>query len=199
MSEPLIIEHQREVIRSIRRLAEQHIEDEADAEARLKVDQEAAEQAFAQERETADAELRRALSMLHESGQLIQPQGDTDGLNDLKSTAPPKLFETDLLIGMRIATDQMEALLLRIKASFQDNTSSALITAGIIVGVVVAVAAILLMPFVASMGGGGAGWSYGWFAAMISPLVLALVVAGVRSTILRPYAPDADYGTMRQN
>jgi hypothetical protein len=199
MSEPLIIEHQREVVRSIKRLAEQHIEDEADAEARLKLDREAAEQAFAKEREAADAELHRALSMLHEASQLIQPGGEKADLNELTPLAPPKLFETDLLIGMRIATAQMETLLLRIKASFQDTTSSALITAGIVVGVVIAIGAILLMPFMSSLGATAGGWSYGWFAAMVSPLVLALVVAGVRTTILRPYSPDADYDLIRQN
>lgn len=199
MSEPTIIQQQREVVRSIQRLAEQHSEEEAEADARLKVDREAAEQAFGQSRATADDELRRALSMIQEADRLIQPHGSKATLGEIVPLPPPKLFETDLLIGMRIATAQMEALLLRIKASFEDNTSSTLITAGIIIGVVVAVGAILLMPFIGSFGSSGGGLSLGWFAVMVSPLALALIAAAARSTIFRPYSPDEDYASIRQN
>jgi hypothetical protein len=201
MVEPAIIQAEREVVRSIQRLAEQHIQEEAEADGRLKLDREAAEQAFSQSREAADAELRRALGLLQDAERLVQPHGDKVPLGEIVPLPPPKLFDTDLVIGMRISTSQMEARLIRIQASFQDNTSSALITAGIVVGVIVAVGAILLMPFVANLGGGGGGggWSFGWFAAMLSPLVLAVLGAAARATIFRPYSPDDDYLAIRQN
>src|SRR5262249_32252128 len=72
-----------------------------------------------------------------------------------------------------------------------------LITAGIILGSIVSAGAILVMPFVA--GSGGSSWSLGWFAAMMSPLLLAILVAGARATILRPYSPDEDYQFIRQS
>jgi len=197
MAEPAIIQGEREVVRSIQRLAEKHLEEETESDARLKLDRESAEQAFAQSRESADAELRRSLTILQEADRLIQPHGDKVPLGEIIPLPPPRLFDTDLLVGMRISTSQMEARLIRIQASFQDNTSSALITAGIILGVVVAVGAILLMPFVANLGSGGS-WSFGWFAAMLSPLVVAMLVAVGRSTIFRPYAPDEDYAAIRQ-
>ncbi len=53
------------------------------------------------------------------------------------------------------------------------------------------------MPFMA--GNGSATWSIGWFSAMVSPLILAVLVAVARATILRPYSPDEDYGFIRQS
>jgi hypothetical protein len=47
MVEPAIIQAEREVVRSIQRLAERPIQEEAEAHPRLKLDREAAEQAFA--------------------------------------------------------------------------------------------------------------------------------------------------------
>ena len=78
-----------------------------------------------------------------------------------------------------------------------DGASGNMITAGIILGAVVAAGAILLMPFVA--GNGNPGLSIGWFGAMISPLVIAMMVAGARATFLRPYSPEADYLYIRQS
>jgi hypothetical protein len=199
MVEPAIIQAEREVVRSIQRLAEQHIQEEADADTRLKLDRETAEQSFGQAREAADAELRRSLGLLQEAERLVQPHGDKVPLGEIVPLPPPKLFDTDLVVGMRISTSQMEARLIRIQASFQDNTSSALITAGMVLGVVVAVGAILMMPFVAGSGGGGGGWSMGWFAAMLSPLVLAILGAAARATIFRPYSPEDDYSAIRQS
>jgi hypothetical protein len=201
MVEPAIVQAEREVVRSIQQLAEQHIQNEVDADNRLKLDREAAEQAFAQSRGTADAELRRALGLLQEADRLVQPHGDKIPLGEIVPLPPPKLFDTDLVIGMRISTSQMEARLIRIQASFEDTTSSGLITAGIVVGVMVAVGAILLTPFLAGSGSGSGGgtWSPGWLAAMLSPLVLAVLGAAARATIFRPYSPDDDYAAIRQN
>jgi DNA segregation ATPase FtsK/SpoIIIE, S-DNA-T family len=53
------------------------------------------------------------------------------------------------------------------------------------------------MPFVA--GGGNGSLSVGWFGAMVSPLLLAILVAGARATILRPYSPDDDYHFIRES
>jgi DNA segregation ATPase FtsK/SpoIIIE, S-DNA-T family len=61
----------------------------------------------------------------------------------------------------------------------------------------VSAGAILVMPFMA--GSGSVSWSLGWFGAMISPLILAVVVAGARATVLRPYTPDEDYVFIRQS
>ena len=55
----------------------------------------------------------------------------------------------------------------------------------------------MLLPFVTSFGYGGNGWSLGLFAAMLSPLVLALLITVARATILRPYNPNDDYETIR--
>jgi hypothetical protein len=199
MVEPAIIQAEREVVRSIQRLAEQHIQEEADADTRLKLDRETAEQSFAQAREAADGELRRALELFQQAERLVQPHGDKLPLGEIAPLPPPKLFDTDLVVGMRISTAQMEARLIRIQASFQDDTSSALMTAGIVLGVVVSVGAILLIPFVTSSGGGGGGWSFGWFLAMLSPLALAVIGAAARATLFRPYSPDDDYVSIREN
>src|SRR5947207_342803 len=112
MVEPAIIQAEREVVRSIQQLAEQHIQEESEADSRLKLDREAAEQAFAQSREAADAELRRALGLLQASERLVQPYGDKVPLGEIVPLPPPKLFDTDLVIGMRISTAQMEARLI---------------------------------------------------------------------------------------
>jgi hypothetical protein len=199
MSEPLIIQQQREVVRSVQRLAEQHIQDETEAEARFKVDREAAEQAFTQARETADTELRRALNITQTADRLVQSHDSRGPAEEIVPLPPPKLFETDLIVGIRISTAQMEALLLRIKGSFQDSTSSTLITTGIVVSVVVAIIAILLMPFIAGLGGDRSGWGYGLFAAMVCPLVVTVLIAGARATVLRPYSPQVDHAAIREH
>jgi hypothetical protein len=100
-----------------------------------------------------------------------------------------------LLVGMRITTAQMDTRLIRIRGSFNEGSSSSLVTAGIILGAIVAAGAILVTPFVA--GNGGGGLSIGWLGAILSPLVLAVLVAGARATILRPYSPDDDYQFIR--
>jgi hypothetical protein len=100
-------------------------------------------------------------------------------------------------MGMRITTTQMEARLVRIRSSFTDGASTNLITAGIILGSVVSAGAILLMPFM--VGNGNASWNVGWFGAMISPLILAVLVAGARATVLRPYSPDEDHDFIRKS
>ena len=98
---------------------------------------------------------------------------------------------------MAVTTAQMDAHLMRIKSSFMEGSSTNLITAGIILGSIASAGAILLMPFMA--GTGGASWSFGWFAAMVSPLLLAILVAGTRATVLGPYSPDEDYRFIRQS
>jgi hypothetical protein len=197
VAEPTIIQEQRDVVRAVRELADKHVQEEADAEVCLKLDREAADVALAQSRESADAELRRAFEILQEADRLAAPHGDKAPVGDIIPIAPPKLFDNDVLVGMRIITAQMEARLIRIRSSFADGSSSNLITAGIIVGAVIAAAAILVTPFVAGSGNGSL--SFGWFGAMISPLVLAVMVAGARATILRPYSPDDDYAFIRQS
>jgi hypothetical protein len=197
MAEPPIIQDQREVVRAVQALADDHVQEELEAENRLRLDREAADQSLNQVRESADAELRRAFEMLQESDRMVQSRGDRGPLAEILPVAPPKLFDTDLLLGMQITTAQMEARLIRIRASFTDGASTNLITAGIILGAVVSAAAILVMPFMA--GSGGATWSLGWFGAMVAPLILAVLVAGARATVLRPYSPDEDYGFVRQS
>ena len=197
MPEPTIIQEQRGVVRAVRELAEHHVQEEADAEVRLKLDREAADVALSQSRESADVEFRRAFEMLQEADRLAQPRGDKAPLGEVTPISPPKLFDNDLLVGMRITTAQMEARLLRIRGSFADGASSNLITGGIIVGAIIAAGAILLMPFVAGSGNGSL--SFGWFGAMISPLLLAILVAGARVTVLRPYSPDDDYHFIRES
>lgn len=71
MVEPAIIQAEREVVRSVRRLAEGHSEQEIAADARLKLDCEAVEHAFSQSREAADAKLRRALGLLQHAERLV--------------------------------------------------------------------------------------------------------------------------------
>ena len=197
MAEPTIIQEQREVARAIKALADTHLREETDAEHRLRLDREAADQALNQAREAAGGELRRAFSALQDAARLVQPRGERASLNDIVPAAPPTLFDTDLLVGMRITTAQMEARLVRIRSSFTDGSSSSLITAGIIVGSIIAAGSILVMPFVA--GSGGSSWSLGWFGAMISPLLLAVIVAAARATIFRPYSPDEDFDFMRRS
>lgn len=197
MAEPTIIQQQREVVLAVRQLADQYSQEELDAENRLKLDREAADLAFAQSREAADDELRHAYEILKTADLLVPQRGDAAGTAEIVPVQPTSLFDTDLLIGLRITTAQMEARLLRIQAAATDGSSSNLITIGIIVGAVVAAGAILVMPFVA--GNGNPGLSFGWFGAMISPLILAVLIAGARATFLRPYAPDADYGFIRQH
>lgn len=197
MAEPTIIQEQRDVVRAVRELADQHVREESDAEVRLRLDRESADAARAQSRESADFELRRAFEMLQEADRLVQPRGDKAPVGEITPIAPPKLFDNDLLIGMRITTAQMEARLLRIRGSVDDGSSSNLITAGIIVGAIIAAGSILVMPFVAGTGNGSL--SFGWFGAMISPLILAILVAGARATILRPYSPDEDFSFIRES
>lgn len=197
MAEPTIIQEQRDVVRAVRELAEQHVQEEADAEVRLKLDREAADAALAQSRETADAELRRAFDLLQDAEHVAGPRGDKAPVGEITPIAPPKLFDNDLLVGMRITTAQMEARLLRIRGSLADGSSSNLITVGIIVGAVVASGGIFIVPFVAGSGNGSL--SFGWFGAMISPLLLAILVAGARATVLRPYSPDDDYQFIRES
>jgi hypothetical protein len=196
MAEPTIIQEQREVIRAVQHLAEQHTQEETEAEIRLRLDREAADVALAQSRGAADTELRRAFEMLQEADRLAQPRSNRLPAGEIVPLPPPQLFDTDLLTGIRIATAQMEARLIRIRASFTDSASGNLISAGIILGGIVSAGAILLMPFVAGSGG---SWSFGWFGAMLSPLLLAVMVAGARATILRPYSPDEDYQFIRQS
>ena len=51
MAEPRIIQQQREVVLAVQQLADQHAQEEAEAENRLRLDREAADQSFAQARE----------------------------------------------------------------------------------------------------------------------------------------------------
>ncbi|MCC7369857.1 MAG: hypothetical protein IT306_15625 [Chloroflexi bacterium] len=197
MAEPTIIQQQREVVLAVKQLADQYTQEELDAENRLRLDREAADQAFAQSREAADTQLRRAYDILRTADLLVPQRGDASTMGEIVPAHPLTLFDTDLVIGLRITTAQMEARLLRIQSAMADGSSSNLITVGIIVGAVVAAGAILVMPFVA--GSGNPGLSFGWFGAMVSPLVLALLVAGARATFLRPYTPDEDYGFIRQH
>jgi hypothetical protein len=196
MPEPTIIQQQREVVLAVQQLADQYAQEEVEAENRLRLDREAAEQAFSQAREASDHELRRAYAMLQTAEAMVPRRGNSQLLGEIVPVAPPSLFDTDLLVGLRITTAQMEARLIRIQAALTDGSSGNLITAGIILGAVVAAAAILVVPFVA--GSGSSGLSFGWFGAMVSPLVLALLVAGARATFLRPYSPDEDYLFIRQ-
>lgn len=196
MAEPSIIREQREVVRAVRGLADQHTREEADVEHSLRLDHEAADAAFAQARQDADGELRHAYALLQEADRLVQPRPDRMPLPDIVPTQPPTLFDADLLLGMRIATAQMEARLIRIRASLNDGSSGNMITIGIILGGVVAAGAILAIPFVLGTGG---GWSLGLFGAMISPLIIAILVAVARATFLRPYSPDDDYLFVRQS
>lgn len=197
MAEPTIIQEQREVVRAVKELADQHLLEEGEAQSRLKMDQESAEHSFASARESADTELRRAFELLQEAGQLVQPRGSLQSNAEILPIAPASLFDTDLLVGIRITTAQMEAHLMRIRNSFEDGSSSTLITAGIVLGAVVAAGAILLVPFMAGSGAGS--MSLGWLGAILSPLVLALLVAAARATFLRPYSPEEDYAFLRES
>jgi hypothetical protein len=195
MVEPPIVQEQREVVRAVEALAAQHIQEETEAEARLRLDREAADHALAQVRDAADRELRRAFEMLQEADRLVPHRGPHP-LAQVVPAAPPKLYDTDPLVGVRITTAQMEARLIRVRSALADGSSGNLITAGIVLGGVVAAVAILIMPFA---GGSAATWSLGWFGAMVSPLLLAVLVAGARATILRPYSPEEDYLFIRQS
>jgi hypothetical protein len=197
VAEPTIILEQRDVVRAVRELADKHVQEEADAEVRLKLDRETADAALKESREAADAELRRAFDMLQEADRLAAPRGDKAPVGEITPIPPPKLFDSDLLVGMRITTAQMEARLIRIRSSFADGSSSNLITGGIIAGAIIAACSILVMPFVAGSGNGSL--SFGWLGAMVSPLVLAVLVAGARATVLRPYSPEDDYEFIRQS
>ncbi len=197
MAEPNIIKEQREVVRAVRSLADQHAQEEAEAENRLRLDHEAADVAFAQSRKDADDGLRHAYDLLREADRIVQPRPDRMPLPDILPTQPPTLFDTDLLIGMRISTAQMEARLIRIRASLESGGSGNMITIGIILGCVVAAGMILAVPFF--LGTGTAGWNLGLFGAMISPLIIAVLVASARATFLRPYSPDDDYQFVRQS
>src|SRR4051812_29612713 len=114
MAEPPIIQEQRDVVRAVQALAGDHMQEEHEAEGRLRLDREAADQALNHAREVADIELRRAFGMLQEADRMVQPQGDRMSTTEIVPVAPPKLFDTDLLMGMRIATAQMDARLIRI-------------------------------------------------------------------------------------
>ncbi|MGE3268996.1 MAG: hypothetical protein AB7P40_09630 [Chloroflexota bacterium] len=197
MAEPTIIQEQREVVQAVQQLANQHNQEELDAESRLRLDRETADQSFAQAREAADDELRRAFEMLQVASSMVPHRGDKTALTEVVPAAPSTLFDTDLLVGLRITTAQMEARLIRIQASLGDGSSGNMISAGLIVGAVVAAGAILLTPFIA--GSGSSSLSFGWFGAMVSPLVLALLVVGARSTILRPYSPEEDVQFIRES
>ncbi|MCC6176027.1 MAG: hypothetical protein IT305_12040 [Chloroflexi bacterium] len=198
MAEPTIVQEQRAVVRAVQRVADELLHEEEAVNTRLKLDRESAEQAMAQARHAADAELKRALEMHQEAERLVQPRIDAALLGKIVPAPPPKLFDADVLVGLRLATAQIESRLIRIRASFGDETSSTLITAGIILGAIVAVGAIFLMPFAANLNLGGPTWSLGWFAAMVSPFLLALVVAAGRATIFRPYSPSDDYAFIRE-
>ena len=197
MVEPTIIQEQRAVVRAVQALADDHLREELDAENRLRLDRESADQALAQAREAADAELRRAFALLQDADRLIQRRNDNEPLAEIVPLAPPKLFDTGLLTGIRITIAQMEACLMRIRSSFAEGDSTHLITAGIILGSIFSAGAILLLPFMAGSGGGS--WNFGWFGAMVSPLIVAILVAGARATVLRPYSSEEDYQFMRQH
>ena len=199
MAEPSIVQEQRAVVGAIQQVADEYLQEELEADARLKMDRETAEQALAQVREGADGELRRALARLQECERLLQPRGVAGSLGEIVPLPPPRLFDGDLLLGLRICVTQIEARVMRIKASFGDDTSSSMIGAGLVLGGVVAVGAILLLPF-ATTGSSpsGSGWSMGWFLAMLSPFIIALLVAAARATILRPYSPESDYAAVRE-
>ena len=197
MAEPTIIQEQREVVRAVRALADDHVREELEAENRLRLDRESADQALAQAREAADVEMRRAFELLQEADRLVQRRNTKEPLAEIVPIAPPKLFDTGLHTGIRLTIAQMEARLIRIRSSFTDGASTSLISAGIILGSVVSAGAILMLPFMA--GPGGASWNFGWFGAMVSPLILAMLVAGARATILRPYSPEEDYQLIRQD
>lgn len=196
MAEPTIIQEQRSVVRAVQTLADEHLREEHEAEHRLRLDRESADQALAQAREAADAELRHAFEIVQDADRLAQPRS-REPRAEIVPTVPPKLFDTGLLTGMQVTRAQMEARLIRIRSSFTEGTSTNLITAGIILGSIVSAGAILLMPFMA--GSGSTAWSLGWFAAIISPLLLAILIAGARVTVLRPYSPDEDYQFIRQS
>jgi hypothetical protein len=197
MAEPSIIREQREVVRAVRSLADQHAQEEAEAESRLRLDHEAADAAFSQARRHADGELRQAYELLQEAERVVQPRPDRAPRTEIAPTQPPTMFDTDLLIGMRITTAQMEARMIRIRASLDGGSAGNMITVGIILGGVVAAGAILVVPFV--LGTGTGGWNMGLFGAMLSPLLIAILIAAARATFLRPYSPDDDYLFIRES
>ena len=194
MAEPTIIREQREVVRTIDLVAAQHLQEEAEAEARLRLDRDAADQSLAETRAAAGRELRRAGELVQEADRIVGPRAGQIPASQIVPVAPPNPFDADLMVGLRIVTAQMEARLVRIRAALTDGSSGNLVTRGIILGAVVATASILIMPFVAGSGG---AWSLGWFGAMISPLAIALLISGARATFLRPYSPDEDYRFIR--
>lgn len=196
MAEPTIIREQREVVRTIEAVADQHLQEEAEAEARLRLDRETADLSLTQARDAAGRELRRAFEFAQEADRLVPSRVGRPPVGDIVAAAPPNLFDTDLMVGVKIVTGQMEARLMRIRGALADGSSGNLVTGGIILGAVIAAASILVMPFVA---GSGASWSVGWFGAMVSPLLLAVIVAGARATILRPYSPEEDHQFIRES
>lgn len=199
MAEPPIVQEQRAVVSAVQQVADEYLREELEADARLKLDRESAEQSLSQVREGADGELRRALQLLQECERLLQPRGIARSLGDIAPLPPPKLFDGNLLLGLRICVTQIEARVMRIKSSFGDDTSSSMIQAGLVLGGVVAVGAILLLPFATSGSSpAGGGWSMGWFLAMLSPFIIALLVAAARATVLRPYSPESDYAFVRE-
>ena len=118
MAEPTIILEQRAVVRTVQVLGDEHMQEELEAENRLRLDRETADQSLGQARDVADAELRRAFEILQESDRLVQPRSGREPQPDVVPVAPPKMFDTGLLTGMRITTTQMEARLVRIRSSF---------------------------------------------------------------------------------
>ena len=199
MAERSIVQEQRDVVGAVQQVSDQYLQEELEADARLKMDRDSAEQSLSQVREGADGELRRALGLLQECERLLQPRGVAKSLGDVVPLPPPRLFEGDLLLGLRICVTQIEARVMRIKASFGDDSSSSMITAGLVLGGVVAVGAIFLLPFAtAGSSPAGSGWSMGWFLAMLSPFVIALLAAAARATVLRPYSPESDYAFIRE-
>ena len=102
MAEPQIIQQQREVVLAVQQLADQHAQEEAEAENRLRLDRDAADQSFSQAREDADGELRRAYEMLQTADAMVPHRGDTP-LADIVPVPPVSLFDTDLLVGLRLS------------------------------------------------------------------------------------------------
>jgi hypothetical protein len=96
-------------------LADDHLREEQEAERRLKRDRESADDALAQVRDAADSELRRAFAMLQDADRMVPVRADRKPLNEIVPLAPASLFDTDLLVGTRIVTAQMEASLMRIR------------------------------------------------------------------------------------
>lgn len=160
MSEPDLIQRQREILRTCRQATTQRAKAEADVEARRKAEREAADTALNQARHTAAAQLAQA-QKAQEQAQTTLPQAGLQRLLEETRPAPPTAHSgansvQELARSVLVATEATKSTQLGVEALQQWRRAAAsrrrLLTALTAVALFIAVVALLVLTVVGFLG-----------------------------------------------